>query len=382
MGKIIIGIDASRNRSGGAIAHLRGILGECLPDIQGIKEIHLWAYKELLDYIPDKPWLIKHSPPALEQALWKQLLWQAFSLSKECNKMKCDILFTTDASTLSRFKPMVVLSQDMLSYEPGVMSLFGFGKVRLRLLVILFLQNSAFRRSDGAIFLTNYSSVIIQQSSGPLGNVAIVPHGVGDEFRAVAREEPLRSNIKKTIECLYISNATMYKYQWNVVRAISIIREQGIPIKLTLIGGGAGKAQKLLYAAMEQFDPDHEYVQQLPFVPQYNLPVYLAKSDVFVFASSCENMPVTLVEAMVSGLPIACSDRGPMPEILKDGGLYFDPDNPDSIVSAVKGIIDNGSLAKKLARKSYGYGKRYSWARCSNETFSFIVDTYKRLNCG
>ena len=35
-------------------------------------------------------------------------------------------------------------------------------------------------------------------------------------------------------------------------------------------------------------------------------------------------MPNTLVEAMASGLPIACSDRGPMPEVLGDGGVLFD----------------------------------------------------------
>lgn len=380
MGKLIIGIDASRNRSGGAIAHLRGILDECLPEMHDIQTIHLWAYKKLLDAIPDKPWLVKHSPPALEQSLGKQLFWQAFTLSKVCTKMKCDILFTTDASTLSQFKPMVVLSQDMLSYEPGVMSHFGFGKARLRLLAILFLQNWAFRHSDGVIFLTNYASEVIQNSSGPLRNVAIVPHGVGDEFRTTVSDKSFPSNDSKQIECLYISNTSMYKHQWNVVSAIAVLRQHGMPIKLTLIGGGTGKAQELFQKEMEKSDPNHEFVRQLPFVPQHELPIHLAKSDIFIFASSCENMPVTLVEAMVSGLPIACSDRGPMPEILKDGGLYFDPENPDSIVSAVKKIVNNGSLAKDLARKSHEYGNRYSWARCSKETFSFIVDTYKRVN--
>jgi len=163
-----------------------------------------------------------------------------------------------------------------------------------------------------------------------------------------------------------------------VVRAIAELRQHGAPIKLTLIGGGTGKAQELLQKEMEKSDPNHDFVRQLPFVPQHELPMYLAESDIFVFASSCENMPVTLVEAMVSGLPIACSDRGPMPEILKDGGLYFDPENPESIISAVKKIYDNGTLAKDLARKSHEYGNHYSWTRCSNETFSFIVDTYTR----
>ena len=59
--------------------------------------------------------------------------WQAVRLTDEVKQADCDILFTADASTLCRFKPQVVFSQDMLSYEPGVMRQFGWGKARLRL---------------------------------------------------------------------------------------------------------------------------------------------------------------------------------------------------------------------------------------------------------
>jgi glycosyltransferase involved in cell wall biosynthesis len=67
----------------------------------------------------------------------------------------------------------------------------------------------------------------------------------------------------------------------------------------------------------------------------------LLKSDIFVFASSCENMPNTLIEGMAAGLKIACSSRGPMPEVLKDAGYYFDPESPVSISKAIEQIILN-----------------------------------------
>jgi len=43
-----------------------------------------------------------------------------------------------------------------------------------------------------------------------------------------------------------------------------------------------------------------------------------------------------LVEAMASGLPIACSNRGPMPEVLGDAGVYFDPEDPHDIARALR----------------------------------------------
>ena len=42
---LVIGLDASRGRSGGAQAHLVGILNSLNPEKFGAHEIHLWAYK-------------------------------------------------------------------------------------------------------------------------------------------------------------------------------------------------------------------------------------------------------------------------------------------------------------------------------------------------
>ena len=52
---MILGIDASRCRSGGAISHLIGILDNFDPKKYKIKkEIHLWSYNSLLDRINNK----------------------------------------------------------------------------------------------------------------------------------------------------------------------------------------------------------------------------------------------------------------------------------------------------------------------------------------
>jgi len=59
---LIVGIDASRNRSGGAKAHLIGIISEGDPLKHGIREVHIWAFKTLLDALPNKLWLVKHNP--------------------------------------------------------------------------------------------------------------------------------------------------------------------------------------------------------------------------------------------------------------------------------------------------------------------------------
>jgi glycosyltransferase involved in cell wall biosynthesis len=380
MRRITVGIDASRNRSGGAKAHLLGILSEVNPLNYGIKEVHLWAPDSLLNELENHSWLIKHSPKELQQSLIKQIWWQATKLSYEAKSVGCDIMFTTDASTFCRFKPMIVLSQDMLSYEPGAMKSYGYTKQRLRLLAILFIQNYAFRFSDGVIFLTEYASKIIQKSTGLLNRVKCIPHGVGLNFRSLQFNHTWPNDSIEPIRCIYISNSEMYKHQWVVVQALSILRANGHNITLQLIGGGEGRAQKLLDESINKFDPEASFVEVINFITHNKVPEYLSKSNIFIFASSCENMPITLIEGMASGLPIACSDRGPMPEVLQDGGVYFNPEDCKSIVLAIEKIIYNHSLRNYISKRAKKLSNKYSWSRCADQTWEFIVDTYRELN--
>ncbi len=376
--QITIAIDASRNRSGGAKAHIIGILSECDPVKYGIKAIHVWAFRSLLNQLPDYPWLIKHNPVALERSLLEQVVWQATALAGEVKSKGCDILFTTDASTLCRFQLMVVLSQDMLSYEPGVMQYFGYGLARLRLFAILAIQNMAFRRAAGVIFLTRYAGKVIQQSCGQLPSIAYIPHGVGEEFKHTQHQNIWPMTFERPVRCVYVSNAEMYKHQWVVVQAIATLRKRGYDLLLTLIGGGKGLAQRLLLDAIDYSDPQRIFVNQLDFLPQKDLPSSLANADLFIFASSCENMPVTLIEAMAVGLPIACSNRGPMPEVLGAGGVYFNPEDPESIAESIEKIISCSALRMDIAQRARSISQQYNWKRCADETFAFIVETYQK----
>ena len=92
-------------------------------------------------------------------------------------------------------------------------------------------------------------------------------------------------------------------------------------------GIGNGKpglnATKSLEKTLDKLDPHRKNVTIVGSVDHNILPDFLSNCDLFIFGSSCENMPNTLVEGMASGLPILSSNRGPMPEILKMGGYIL-----------------------------------------------------------
>jgi glycosyltransferase involved in cell wall biosynthesis len=370
---LTIAIDASRNHSGGAKAHLLGILRDCDPRQHGVSVVHVWSYDALLNELPDAPWLVKHSPTQLKQSLLHQLWWQYRTLPSEIFKSGCNILLSTDAGTVCRFTPSVVMSRDMLSFESKEMQRYPLiSFARLRLFLLKHMQVRSLRQASGALFLTHYASEVIQRFTGQLNCIRVIPHGIGENFRRQALVGR-QGDPDKDIKCLYVSNTDMYKHQWHVVSAIAYLRKAGYPVRLKLVGGGSGPARALLNKAVEQEDPNGCFVDILDSVAHDEIPMYLAKADLFIFASSCENMPNTLVEAMASGLPIACSDRGPMPEILQNAGVYFDPEVPDSIARAIEKLIVNELFRSTVSKKANILAEQYSWSRCAKETFSFLA---------
>lgn len=382
--KIIIGIEASRNRSGGARAHIIGIINSFNESLlEGrIKEIHVWSYSDLLNQLPDKHWLIKHDVKVSTKPILHQLWWQYKKLPIELSNNKVDILLNTDASSVCKYKPSITMSRDMLSYEDGEMRRFGISMQRLRLIALKYVQNYSLKKSTAAIFLTKYAADTIQKSTGKIGSVRIIPHGVSDNFRIPTNNGIWEEN-NKHIKCIYVSNVEFYKHHWNVAVAISNLRTKGYDISIDFVGGGAGKAQKKYEKIVSQINNNNLFIKQHEFIPHNKIPFLYSDKDIIIFASSCENMPNTLIEGMCTGLPIACSNKGPMPEVLRDAGVYFDPENINSIETSIQKIIEDSHLRSTISRESKELSKQYSWTRCSYETFTFlseVCDIYKKVS--
>ncbi|PJZ45503.1 glycosyltransferase [Leptospira brenneri] len=370
---MIIGIDASRNKSGGAITHIIGILNSFDVDKHKIEKIHIWSYQKLLDQIPDAPWLKKHSPRFLSFNLIFQLFWQRFLLHREAKKVGCDIMFDSDAGSISKFKPFITMSQDLLNFEKDSLKYYKFGIARIRLFFLYYIQIASFRNSVGTIFLTNYSSKVIQNHTGDLKNYRIIPHGIDDAFGKIHK---LKENLSDSeIKILYISPIQEYKNHINVIKAVNVLRSNYPKVSITFAGKIDGDFGRSVMEFSRSIDSSLAFINFVGNIRHDELPTFTKEFDIIVFASSVENMPITLIESMRLGMPIACSDRGPMPEVLKDAGIYFDPDRPDSIEAAIRLLIDNNHLRTSLAKKAREYSLEYTWERCSFETFSFLCDS-------
>lgn len=373
---MILAIDATRNRSGGAVVHLVNILHYFDDKSSEITEIHLWSYEELLSKIPDYIWLRKHSPKAVNRNIAHQLKWQYFDLPKEIKANNCDMLFSVDAGSICRYDPYIVMSRDMLSFEKNEFNRYFFSLAWLRLWILKFVQLSSFKNSAATIFLTHYAQEKIRQFHSIDYDSVVINHGVSDDFR-IHKKNKTKLVTEAEINITFVSNADLYKHHWNVIEAVHNVRcKSGLNVKLNLIGSEEGNkfALNKIDKAQDRFDPDRKFILRTPKMNHNKLIEYLRCTDIFLFASTCENMPNTLIEGMTTGLPIVCSNYGPMKEMIKDAAIFFDPEEIGSIEYALSRMIYDDELRLKCAEDSYENSKNYSWEKCSNETFEFIIN--------
>lgn len=376
---MIIGIDVSNIRAGGGVTHLHELLRAADPSVLGIDKIIIWGGMATLTKIDDRDWLHKVHDPLLERGLAFRVFWQSFRVKELAKKAECDVLFVPGGSDASGFKPMVTMSQNMLPFEWREMRRFGWSLNTLKFMLLRWAQSRSFCKADGVIFLTQYAGDAVVKVTGALrAKTAIIPHGINHRFMRHPRPQRLATDFKDTQPCrlLYVSIVDVYKHQCQVIEAVAQLRSKGVPVVLSLVGPPAEGLIRMK-ETLKRVDPEGAFISYSGEVPYDSLDDCYGSADIGVFASSCENMPNTLLECMAAGLPIACSNRGPMPEILGSAGEYFDPENPKKIAETLQRLISNKGLRERCARDAYVTAQGYSWEKCAQETFAFIADVAK-----
>lgn len=101
-------------------------------------------------------------------------------------------------------------------------------------------------------------------------------------------------------------------------------------------------------------------------------------SDMLVFPSIHEGLPVTVMEAMASGLPvIATRIRGVVPDLLKSGvnGIVLDNDEPATVADAIERLATDPAKAKALAVAAMEDSKRFA----VNKIVSNVASIYMKV---
>lgn len=83
-----------------------------------------------------------------------------------------------------------------------------------------------------------------------------------------------------------------------------------------------------------------------------NIPELLQDADIFILPSEYEGVPMTLIEAMATGLPIIATNVGGIPDMLNRNESAILIDRPDELYEAINKLLVDTSLRKKIGKNA------------------------------
>src|SRR5262249_25498993 len=167
----------------------------------------------------------------------------------------------------------------------------------LRLVLLRFGQARTFAHADGLIFLTEYARAVVTRAARVPERVAVIPHGVEERFRIAPRPQRALAacSPEQPLRALYVSIIDVYKHPWHVARAVAALRAAGLPLAIDFVGPAYPPALRRFEATLRELDPAGRALRYAGPVPFDKLHELHREADLFVFASSCENMPNVLL---------------------------------------------------------------------------------------
>jgi glycosyltransferase involved in cell wall biosynthesis len=70
-----------------------------------------------------------------------------------------------------------------------------------------------------------------------------------------------------------------------------------------------------------------------------------------IYASKFEGFGLPLLEAFQARLPVLSSSATTLPEVGRNGALYFDPDSPAELAVLMKSVLDRPELRQDMIAK-------------------------------
>lgn len=186
----------------------------------------------------------------------------------------------------------------------------------------------------------------------PMDRIPTVYNGI-DLSRCLPKTD---YSLGETIVLTHIGRFNEQKNHGGLLRAFQRIHARIPQCRLDLLGDGELlEPTKALARELGIFDSVRFLGSQTNVYP------YLQQSDLFLLPSRYEGMPMTLIEAMGTGVPSVASAVGGVPDMIEDGesGLLTTCD-PEDVAQAVLRLLEDQMLREKLGRNALRESGRFS----------------------
>ena len=199
--------------------------------------------------------------------------------------------------------------------------------------------------------VSEYNRELIAAECGERARIklAVIHCGVETDFFRPSESAPP----ERPLSVLCVGTLHEVKGQRYLVEACRLLADAGVDVVCTLVGDGpdrAALARQIAAAGLERRVAIGGRRTRAELAEQLRAAHVLVAPSVPTSEGKREGIPVVLMEAMASGIPVVASAISGIPELVEDGvsGLLVPPRDPRAVADALRRLLDDAPLRRQL----------------------------------
>jgi glycosyltransferase involved in cell wall biosynthesis len=192
------------------------------------------------------------------------------------------------------------------------------------------------------------------------GLIWYVPNGTEERF-FIPRDFPEKS----VCDLFFVGTWLDRKGVYYLANAFGLLAKKIPGLQLTVAGTSVPAEQVKEMFATEVRDR----IRVIPFVKREDMPAVYAGHDIFVFPSLVEGMPLTLLEAMATGMPVVTTNTSGMADVVENdfNGLLVPPADAEKLARGIERLCQSTELRRRLGLAGQETMQRYTWQRVTEQ---------------
>jgi len=247
----------------------------------------------------------------------------------------------------------------------SVHGVFAERGVALKLAQFAYLRTlglGVFRSADRVVCLTRSDAEEVVRFGCPLEKIRLIPNAVDTELFMPDEDRE---------DCLvvWVGRFVPEKGVQYLVMAARIVAERSKDVRFLLVGYGPLKARIMKLA--RDFGLLDKSINILGPLSREEIAEILSKASVFSFPSLKEGMPLSVLEAMASAVPVVSSNIPGINDVIIHGenGILVPPRNPKALANAIMLLLEDRDLRRKLGQNARQLMvEKHSWNLVTEKT--------------